>query len=447
MSRSLTVMSVFSGAGGLDYGFHSAGHQLQCAVELRKNSSATLAHNLKLPLNGDSTSLSATETPVVLNTDIRTVDFTNLRDANFDVLTGGPPCQDFTIIRRRDRRGIHTDRGVLYLEYLRALAHAQPKLFVFENVQGLLTANNYKAYPLILHDMQHLNELHPQAIGYTLLFNKVINSAHVGVPQERKRLIIIGIRNDLIGHTNVDDLHQLVAKTLDGDKWLFKRFPLTAFEAFEGKPLYMLQDRYCAIVEEYCGIANEVGTAAAYSWHKRIWEKLTFNVVSDYCKLHTGKTSHRDFDAAMQEHEDLLKQLGWLGVNVRDVADEHNQIKAVKDTLHERLFHIPFRSSYRFVAGSKWAHSSSPPAWTRYARMSPLKPSPTVIASVGGRQSIYHYERSRNCLTLREHARLQTFPDYYDFKKPDIIKQIAEAVPPLLGERIATAISDVLAAL
>jgi len=93
------------------------------------------------------------------------------------VVIGGPPCQDFSVIRGAERQGIEVKRGTLYKQFVRCLTHVQPKVFVFENVWGLRSANNGLAYKIILKD---LSESH-----YTIVFSEVIDPANLGVPQRR----------------------------------------------------------------------------------------------------------------------------------------------------------------------------------------------------------------------------------------------------------------------
>ena len=117
-----------------------------------------------------------------------------------------PPCQDFSMLRGKNKRqGIEVKRGKLYSHFVRALVHIQPKIFVFENVPGLVSANKGKAYEVINKDFENLslrwkevselveNGSNIKIDGYELIFNSVIKMTSLGVPQARKRLIIMGI--------------------------------------------------------------------------------------------------------------------------------------------------------------------------------------------------------------------------------------------------------------
>ena len=121
------------------------------------------------------------------NRDIRLVKSEEIPE--FDILTGGFPCQAFSIIAQNPiRLGIKDERGMLFFEMCRVLREKQPKCFIAENVKGLLTANKGSAFPLIIKEFQDS--------GYHVTYS-VLNSAQYGVPQKRQRVIIVGFRNDL----------------------------------------------------------------------------------------------------------------------------------------------------------------------------------------------------------------------------------------------------------
>ena len=124
------------------------------------------------------------------NRDIRTVSSADLPD--FDILTGGFPCQSFSIIAQNPKRlGIKDDRGKLFFEMCRILKEKQPMCFIAENVKGLISANNNATFPLVLAEFKKC--------GYDVEYD-ILNSANFGVPQKRERVIIVGFRKDLNIH-------------------------------------------------------------------------------------------------------------------------------------------------------------------------------------------------------------------------------------------------------
>jgi len=175
----LTVISLFSGIGGLDYGLTKTGRfEILACVELNKVACATLRQNQP--------------TSTVLNADITTVDFTQVlfqlgrdpRMESIDVVVGGPPCQAFSSVGKR--QGVSDPRGKMIWEFLRAIKELTPKLFVMENVCGLQWNGNPKGSTL----KQFLRRV-PK--GYITKYF-VVNAADYGAPQTRKRVVVIGTR-------------------------------------------------------------------------------------------------------------------------------------------------------------------------------------------------------------------------------------------------------------
>lgn len=458
-----TAASVFSGAGGFDWGFHRAGFETLLAVELKKAPADTLAHNLKLHILQTPVAPKPSNIPFVAVGDIRTVDFSNLVNLQPDVLIGGPPCQDFSISKGSKREGLNGGRGKLYLEFLRALKFLQPKTFVFENVPGFTSANGGLAYTTVLDDLRNLeahckiplSEAHPDQMlqtkvnGYDIAYSGIVDAQALGVPQTRRRLIIIGIRSDLV--TSIGgvprETHILVENILNGSFWHFRKFPLTSLEIMEGKPLNKLQSEYRRVMESYRSLAEEAAFIKAHVWCSSVWRKLTFDVVRDYYSAnllnYEADYDKNEFTAAMQEHETLLKQLGWLNMPVHNINNPQNIKPRQSADVIDRMFNIPPEENAEFVDGTQWQVESKKISFI-YRRPSPLKPAWTVMAHGGGGTYGYHYERERQMLTIRERARIQTFSDDFEFKPPGIRAQIGEAVPPLLGERIASALKSIL---
>lgn len=121
------------------------------------------------------------------NRDIREVSSDDLPD--FDILTGGFPCQSFSVVAQNPKRlGIKDDRGKLFFEMCRILREKQPMCFIAENVKGILSANKKEAFPLIIEEFEKS--------GYSVTYS-ILNSVKCGVPQKRERVIIVGFRKDL----------------------------------------------------------------------------------------------------------------------------------------------------------------------------------------------------------------------------------------------------------
>ena len=465
MSR-LKVVSLFSGAGGFDWGLHLAsGFETCFANELRPIPSHTLASNLRMRVVSHPRTGGAEPRGVVVQGDVAQVSFTDLKSLSPDVVIGGPPCQDFSVVKGGVRRGVEVKRGRLYSHFVRALAVVQPKVFVFENVPGLMSANNHEAYGMILEDFGNLEmrwgeireELETdngaswsREKGYEIVFSGIVDAARLGIPQRRRRLIIIGLRRDVadrVGVFNVEKTRTFIKSEVSGAHRSFAKYPLTSMEVFEGKVICDLGKEYRDAMMAYEGIWDEVGTRVARAWREEVWGELTFDVMKDYMRANKiAASSQSEIDRAMTEHAEVLSKLGYLGVPVREARPSDNSgiapFQGARVT--ERIRRIPPDRNNQFVSGTEWQVEGRGMSLI-YRRASPLKPAPTVVAYGGGGTWGYHYERERGVLSNRERARLQTFTDDFLFggTNAHVRAQIGEAVPPLLGERIGSIIKDI----
>lgn len=177
------TLSLFSGAGGLDIGFHKAGFKIVACVELESTFCQTLRSNVGRYLEADCQ---------VINKDIREVYPEDITVDAIDFIIGGPPCQSFSAIGRRAGgvEGTLNESGGLFEHYCRLVDHYRPQGFLFENVRGILSSNKGQDWKLIVEDFVKL--------GYQL-FYRVLDTAGYGVPQHRERLIMVGIRHGLPG--------------------------------------------------------------------------------------------------------------------------------------------------------------------------------------------------------------------------------------------------------
>ncbi len=171
------TLSLFSGAGGLDIGFHDVGFEIVESVEIEAKFCRTLELN--------SGKGKRFESARVNNVDIR--EFSGNHLGKIDFIIGGPPCQTFSAAGRRANGvlGMTDVRGMLFREYVRLLQELSPVGFLFENVYGIVGAQGGEAWAEILKSFSE--------IGYKLYY-RVIDAADYGVPQHRERLIIVGLK-------------------------------------------------------------------------------------------------------------------------------------------------------------------------------------------------------------------------------------------------------------
>lgn len=181
--EKIKVASLFCGCGGTDVGllgnfdfqgkhYNSNNIEIVYANDIDDNACNIFKENFGIiPDNRDIREVKAEEIP------------------EFDILTGGFPCQSFSIIAQNPKRlGVKDERGKLFFEMCRILRERQPKCFIAENVKGILTANKKSAFPLIIKEFEDS--------GYDVQYS-ILNSAKFGVPQKRERVIIVGFRKDL----------------------------------------------------------------------------------------------------------------------------------------------------------------------------------------------------------------------------------------------------------
>lgn len=181
--KQFSVVSLFSGCGGMDLGFRGDfnvyntcyeknNFEIIYATDIDKSACETYEYNFRYqPKCQDIRDIENNQIPLA------------------DIVIGGFPCQDFS--HSGKRKGLETDRGRLYLEMRRVIKNMRPKAFVAENVDGIRTSrikNDHSALDKIIDDFKSLN--------YNVIYH-VLNAADYGVPQIRNRVFIIGIRGDL----------------------------------------------------------------------------------------------------------------------------------------------------------------------------------------------------------------------------------------------------------
>ncbi len=177
--KRYTTIELFAGAGGLALGIERAGFHPLGLIEFDKDAADSLKENRPewRVLQEDIADISCLDLE----------EYFEIKKGDLDLLSGGPPCQSFSYAG--NRLGLEDARGTLFYHYAVFLQKLQPKMFLFENVRGLLTHNQGRTYATI-------TGIFEQA-GYKIQ-KKVLNAWDFGVPQKRERLITIGIRNDLL---------------------------------------------------------------------------------------------------------------------------------------------------------------------------------------------------------------------------------------------------------
>ena len=318
--RDFTSLELFAGAGGLALGMHFAGFKHILLNEIDAMACQTLRTN-RPDWN-------------VLEGDIHNIDFTPLHGL-VDLISGGFPCQAFSYAGKKG--GLNDTRGTLFFELARAVKEIQPKVFLGENVKGLLSHDDGRTLAIIRNAIAEL--------GYTLIEPRVLKAVMYQVPQKRERLILIAIRNDIAQHV---EFH-----------WPspYKRV-MTLRDAFYKGELY----------------PTDVPASGGQTYPEK--KKRVLAMVPE-------------------------------GGDWRDLPEE-----VAKD----------FMGASFFLGGGKTGMAR---------RLSMDEPSLTLTCAPAQKQTERCHPVETRPLTVREYARIQTFPDEWRFAgtMTDQYKQIGNAVP------------------
>jgi len=364
------VLDLFSGAGGMSLGFEAAGFDIGGCIEVDPVHSAV--HLFNFPY-------SATICRSIAGVSINQIE-KSLIDKGFnqiDVVVGGPPCQGFSQIGKRQ---LDDPRNTLVFEYLRIVRDMKPKYFVFENVKGM-TLGNHKFF------IDELVAEFDKAGYHIVLPYKVLNAADYGVAQNRWRFILIGVRKDQqdIGypfathHASKGHEHSLFSENHKGSQ--------VALEDLETLQVYYDEDR---------GISCN-------SVHYNQYTSQFHFLGSDLFRL----------------------------CHIRSFAA--NVVYG-----HSGSRHTPL-SQERFAA----TPCGGTEPVSRFFKLHPEKPSNTLRAGTDSKRGAYtaarpiHYTNAR-CITIREGARLHSFPDWFEFHTTiwHGFRQLGNSVAPLFAKAI-----------
>jgi DNA (cytosine-5)-methyltransferase 1 len=373
----MNSIEIFAGGGGLALGVKEAGFTHSSLIELDMNSAKTLYHNYK---NFDFLN----EKQWIFNNDIRDIAFLEYAE-KIDLLSGGPPCQPFSI---GGKHRAYNDNRDLFPEAARVLNEVKPKAFIFENVRGLLRKGFAKYFGYIILQLtypeihkkteqtwlQHLAILekhHTSNVEKGLFYNvifRLVNAADYGIPQKRERVLIVGFRNDINGNWS---------------------FPMTTH--------------------------SEEALDYSKNNSKKYWEKHSIR----------KKKKNEWKDVSIFP----LDKKPW--VTVRDAIGDLPNPKEANNFYNHVL-----------QEGAK--------SYTGHTGSLLDEPSKTIKAGghgvPGGENMMILDDGTVRYYTVREAARIQTFPDDYFFpcSWTESMRQIGNAVPVKLGAIVATSVKRTL---
>ena len=393
-NKKYTFIDLFAGCGGLSEGFYRQGFKALAHVEIDHWACETLRARMKYYGYKDFER-------EVIEHDITSKDILEKIDnavngRSVDIIIGGPPCQAYSTAGRvRDGKKMSTDpRNYLFESYVKILEHYSPKFFVFENVTGLLSAR-VKGAPIFPQVLKALGKKYKVVSDPDVL---VHNTADYGVPQLRKRVIIIGVRKDL--KKDPIELYNDVVKTHwnpetpEIEKRNKKRF-VDVRQAIGDLP--SVEPGEDVSTQEFLYPCNN-------EFLKRISKPGIHPLMDHIARRHNNLDRER-FQVMIHNHWSF----GQLRREMPQYEHEHARV---------------FDNSYVV----QW--------WDL--------PSKTILAHIykDGFQFIHPDENQRRTFTVREAARIQSFPDDFEFKgsRGEKYKQIGNAVPPLFAEALAKSI-------
>ena len=344
--RELTAISLFTGAGGLDFGFEAAGFRTAVSLEIDGRCCATLRHNRSWPIIGQD--IASVPTAELLRA-------AALKPGEADVLIGGPPCQPFSksgFWASGDARRLDDPRATTLEGYLRVLAEAQPRAFLLENVEGLGFRGKDEGLQLIHSRLSVINETHGTHYKATIA---TLNAADFGVPQLRKRIFVVGAR--------------------------------------DGTPFHFPTPTNVA--------PGDADWTDSRPRHLNAWDAL------------------------------------------HDLAEPNDPNVIVKGKWADLLPTIPEGTNYLWHTdrgGGQPLFGWRRRYWSFLLKLAKDQPAWTIQAQPGPATGPFHWNNRR--LTMREMARLQTFPDEVEIlgSIADAQRQLGNAVPSLLAEVLAKAI-------
>ncbi len=343
--KPLEVLDLFSGCGGLSYGFEQAGFHIVAGVDNWSDALVTYGNNHK-------------------NSKTILTDLGNFNPADLekqigkvDVIIGGPPCQGFSLSGKRNP---DDPRNTLYKGFVKAVAFFRPQAFLLENVPNLASMNHGKIRDALINDFSEL--------GYHVQY-KVLLASDYGVPQNRRRVVFVGTLCDVPFNYPEPQFNDSKKRTTS--------------DAISDLPEKSVAD----------GSTNLSPFLSDYQREMRANTELIYN--HEVC-------SH-------SEQTQKIISLVPDGGNYKDLPESYQNTRKV---------HI---------------------AWTRY---NSKKPSLTIDT---GHRHHFHYQYNR-IPTVRESARLQSFPDDFIFygSKTSQYKQVGNAVPPLLARAIGESLRQYL---
>lgn len=374
MSRPATIVDLFCGTGGFSHGLAKADPRFRVVYAIDSD------------LIASATALANHPGAKVQTADIRKVQTEDVKGVvgrTVDVIIGGPPCQGFSSLRPNRASQTEDLRNSLYNDFARFVRDLLPKVFVLENVVGLLTHNRGRTLDRLLNSFAKL--------GYTVDW-KILNAANFGVPQKRERFILIGARD-----------HGVL------------KFP---------EPSHFFDGRVIGHRDK-----SRVVCAA-----KELPKALSvMDAISDLPELGSGEWAD-DYEVAPSNRYQKRMRRSSKTLTLHFAANHSPKMLKIMRHAGSSISSIP-----KYLIGSGFSSC--------YSRLAPDDPANTITVkfqSPASSKCIHPFQQ--RTITPREAARLQSFEDAFVFKgcATHIAAQIGNAVPPVLGTAIGHSVREML---
>ena len=379
LAKSFNVVDLFCGTGAIAFGLTQADSSFQVVGGIDSNDAACMTAQKNHPGSAMVNAPINSFTPERFAAEIGAT--------TVDMIVGGPPCQGFSSLRPSRGTTLDDPRNSLYREYAKYVAALAPRVFLMENVVGLVNATHGG---LLLDIVRRF-----ERAGYRTDW-RILNAANYGVPQKRERFFLIGVRRDVkpgLEITFPEPTHHFRGRTIG------------------------IRDRSRRVINEFSGLP------AVSAWQ----------AMSDLPSICSGKAADH-YDTRPKNAYQRKMRTASKSLSLHTAADHNKKMLTV----------IKHAGSSRSALPDGLVSSGYSSC---YSRIDPNEPAPTItvkFTSPASSKCIHPYDD--RAITPREAARLQSFPDHFEFagSKTEIAGQLGNAVPPSLAACLAPSLSRYL---